>query len=188
MEITLRDNLYGFETREPDQRRADPEERKSYNIKQLWQRNHEIINLSVRGFKHSDIAKILNIDPVTVSQTVNSDLGKHKISELRRSRDEEAKVVCEKIRVLTDKALETYHEIFDSDHATLKDKKAVADTVILELSGLRVPTKIQSHSLSAHLTAAELEEFKQRGIAAARESGKIVNVTPKEDPKDVSNT
>ena len=180
--ITLRDNLYGFETREPDLRRTNPEDRKVYNIKQLWQRNHEIINLAVRGFKNTEIASILNITPECVSSTINSDLGKHKISELRQARDEEAKVVSEKIRVLTDKALAVYHEIFDSDHSTTKDKKDVADTVLLELSGLRAPTKIQTHSLHTTLSKEELEEFKQRGIQAARDSGKIIDVATLSDP------
>lgn len=180
-EIKLRENLYGFEYREVDSRRAEPQERKSYNIKQLWQRNHEIINLAVRGFKNTDIASILNITPESVSVTLNSDLGKHKLSEMRLARDEETKVVSEKIRVLTDKALATYHEIFDSDHATIKDKKDVADTVLLELSGLRAPTKIQTHSVHTTLSAEELEEFKARGLAAARESGVIVTVPGEEN-------
>lgn len=183
LEIKLRENLYGFEYRDIDHRRVEPEERKTYNIKQLWQRNHEIINLAVRGFKNTEIASILNITPETVSMTLNSDLGKHKLSELRQARDEEAKVVAEKIRVLTDKALATYHEIFDSDHATMKDKKAVADTVLLELSGLRAPTRIQTHSVHTTLTAEEIAEFKARGMAAARESGVIVDVMPVDDKK-----
>jgi len=54
----------------------------------------------------------------------------------------------------------------------------VADTVLLELSGLRAPTRIQSHSVHTVLSAEELEEFKKRGIAAARESGLVIDVPP----------
>ena len=180
--MATRNGLYGFEFRERDLRRKSKEERKTYDVKSLWQLNHEIVNLAARGFKSTQIAEILHIHPQTVSNTLNSELGQKKLSEIRLERDEEAKKVSEKIRILTNKAIEVYHEIFDdeSGECTLRDKKAVADTVLLELSGLRAPTKIQSHSVSTTLTLDELEEFKRRGIQAAKESGLVVDVTPKE--------
>ena len=180
--MATRNGLYGFEFRERDLRRKSKEERKTYDVKSLWQLNHEIVNLAARGFKSTQIAEILHIHPQTVSNTLNSELGQKKLSEIRLERDEEAKKVSEKIRILTNKAIEVYHEIFDdeSGECTLRDKKAVADTVLLELSGLRAPTKIQSHSVSTTLTLDELEEFKRRGIQAAKESGLIVEVVPKQ--------
>lgn len=173
--VETRDGLYGFEFLKPDERRVPTEERKTYDIQSLWQRNHEIVNLAARGFKQIEIAEILSIHPQTVSNTLNSELGKRKLSEVRLERDEDAKKVSEKIRVLTNKALDVYHQIFDdeSGECSLKDKKSAADTVALELSGLRAPTRIQSHSVSTVLTKDELEAFKKRGIEAARESGMI---------------
>lgn len=187
--IQRRNNLYGFEFIEPDKRRK--EHRKSYEIKQLWQRSHEILNLAARGFKNVDIARILNITPKCVTETLNSRLGQLKLSDLRQSRDEETRRVQEKIRVLTDKALETYHQIFEdeSGEATLKDRKSVADTVLLELSGLRVPTKVQSHSVHTTLSKEELEEFKKRGIQAAREAGLAISEQgPGEEGESISET
>lgn len=174
--------LYGFETREPDLRRSEGDERKVYDIKRLWQRHHEIVNLDARGFKQTEIAEILNISPGTVSHTLNSQLGRKKSSEVRYSRDEEVKKVSEKIRVLTNKALKVYHEVFDdeSGECGLKDKMKAADVVLLELSGLRAPTRIQAHHVTTTLTSDELEEFKRRGIAAAREAGMLVEVEAKQ--------
>lgn len=168
--VQSRKGLYGLEFREPDLRRSG--ERKTYDIKQLWQRNHEIVNLAARGFKQVDIAEILGITPATVSNTLNSELGEKKLSDIRLGRDKEAKKVTEKIRVLTNKALQTYHEIFDdeSGECNLRDKKAVADTVVLELSGLRAPTKIHSVNATYQLTKEELEGFKQRGMKAVKEA------------------
>ena len=115
--VQTRKGLYGFEYRDVDKRRVpEGEERKNYDVKQLWQRNHEIVNLGARGFKNVEIAEILGITPVTVSNTLNGKLGELKLSELRQARDNEAKKVCEKIRVLTNKALQTYHDIFDDEH------------------------------------------------------------------------
>lgn len=176
--IQSRNGLYGFEFRDVDKRRANEGERKTYEIKQLWQRSHEIINLAAQGWKNVDIAEILGITPACVSQTLNSELGQIKLSEIRSERDAEAKKTSEKIRVLTAKALQVYHEIFDNEtgEASLKDRKDAADTVVLELSGLRTPTKIQSQHISTVLTREELEEFKSRGRKAAREMGLIVDV------------
>lgn len=178
--LALRQSLYGFEMREPDRRRSNREG--CWDIKQLWQRNHEIVNLAARGFKHVQIAEILGITPATVSNTLNSELGMRKLSEIRKFRDDEAKVVSEKIRVLTNKALQVYHEIFDDDsgEVSLKDKKAAADTVVLELSGLRAPTRIQSQSqsMSYTLSREDLEEFKKRGLNAMKEAGHTIDVDP----------
>jgi len=190
-DVQTRNGLYGFEFRDMDLRRVpEGEEKKTYNIKQLWQRSHEIINLAAQGYKNTDIAEILGITPATVSLTLNSELGQKKLSDIRFGRDEEAKKTSEKIRILTAKAIQTYHEIFDNENgeATLKDRKDVADTVLLELSGLRAPTKIQTSSVSTVLTADEIEAFKNRGLKAAKEAGldNVVDVTP--EAKDGSIT
>ena len=191
-DVQTRNGLYGFDFRDVDLRRvAEGQEKKTYNIKALWQRSHEIINLAARGFKQVQIADILNIHEQTVSNTLNSELGQKKLAELRGARDEEAKITIEKIRVLADKALQTYNEIFDNEdgQATLKDRKDVADTVLLELSGLRAPTKIHTSSVSTVLTAEEIENFKNRGLKAAKEIGlDIIDVTPKEDNETESKT
>jgi predicted transcriptional regulator len=187
-ETLVRNSLYGFEFLEKDERRVDKEERKTPEIKQMWQRSHEIVNLAARGFKNVEIAEILNISPQTVSNTLNSELGERKLSEIRLERDAETKKIHEKVRVLTNKALQVYHEIFDdaSGECGLKDKAKVADTVLLELSGLRAPTRLQGHMVHTVLTPEELDTFKQRGIAAAREAGKIVDIEPEPEP-EISN-
>ncbi len=181
--VQTRNGLYGFDFRDVDLRRTPEDEpRKRYEIKALWQRSHEIINLAARGFKQTDIAEVLNVSETCVSMTLNSELGQKKLAEIRDVRDEDAKKTSEKIRVLTNKAIETYHEIFDNEdgQATLRDRKDVADTVLLELSGLRAPTRIQSSNLNMILSAQEIEEFKSRGLKAAKEIGfeDVIDITP----------
>ncbi len=164
--VQTRNGLYGFEFRDVDKRRTG--ERKTYDIKQLWQRNHEIVNLAARGFKNIEIAEILGITPATVSNTLNGELGQRKLSEIRLERDNEAKKVSEKIRVLTDKALKTYHEIFDNESGelTLKERGVFAEGFLKEMSGLRAPVKVQTQSLSVTLSKEDIEAFKARGRRA----------------------
>lgn len=170
-------SLYGFATRD-DLRRVNPSERKTYEAKQMWQRHHEIVNLSALGYKNVEIAQIVHCDPQTVSNVLNSTMPKEKLAELREIRDGETKKRLEQVRILTDKAIDVYHDIFDNDNGEvgLKEKKEVADTVLLELSGLRVPTKVAATSVGVVLTADELREFKERGIAAAREAGLVIDI------------
>lgn len=184
--IETRKSLYGFDFIKPDGRRV--EKRKTYEIKELWQRNHEIVNLAVRGYKGVEIAEILNIHPQTVSNTLNCELGERKLSDMRLERDEETKKISEKIRILTKRALDVYHQIFDdeSGECNLKDKKAVADTVMLELSGHRAPTKIHSSSVHATLTRDELESLKERGLKAVNDSGIVIEVEHK--PEETSDS
>lgn len=179
-DIDRRSSLYGFEMREVDQRRSP--DRRTYDIKQLWQRNHEIVNLSARGFKNTEIAEILNITPQCVSNTLNSELGEMKLSEIRKERDEEAKRVSERIRILTNKALDTYHNIFEdeSGEVNLKDKGHFAESFLKDMSGLRAPTRIQTQSVNMNLTKDEIEEFKRRGMAAAQESGIVIDAEVEE--------
>lgn len=180
-EVERRRGLYGFEMLEPDERRVDDvNKRKTYDSKQMWQRHHEVVNLSLRGLKNVEIAEVLRIHPQTVTNILNGTLGMKKMSELRKMEDGEAQVVADKIKTLTERALSVYHDILDDDVGDPDLKKKTADTVVLELSGLRVPTKVQSQHVSTVLTKDELEEFKERGIKAARASGLIVDVEPAE--------
>lgn len=185
-EVTIgrRKGLYGFEylVDNPDLRRKPKSNH--YNIKQLWQRNHEIINLAVRGFNQVTIADILGVSTQCVSDTLNSDLGKHKLAELRRTSVEEARIVQEKIRVLTNKALQVYNEIFDdeSGECNLSDKKKVADTIVLELSGLRAPTKVHSTHASYTLSKEDIDAMKIRALDEAEKAGIVIDI---ERPKEI---
>lgn len=168
-----RNSLYGFEIRTADKRRTKG--RNSYEIKQLWQRSHEIIALALQGMKQKEIARILNIHPLTVSSTLNSELGEKKLSGMRKERDEDIIKVSEEVARLSKKAVRMYDEIFDSDTISYNLKKATSDTVLMDLGGHRAPTKIDSRSLHLIASAEEIEEFKQRGIEAARKAGLIVD-------------
>ena len=165
--------------REPDQRRSAREG--SFHIKQLWQRSHEIIGLALQGHNQKVIAEILNVSEVTVGNTLNSDLGMEKLSNMRKKRDENIVDVQKEVAKLTEKALKVYDEIFDSETASLNLKKAAADTVSMDLAGHRAPTKIDTRSLHLTATAVEIEEFKVRGIAAAREAGMLVVIPGESD-------
>lgn len=170
-----RHSLYGFEVRDFDNRRSETGERQ-VNIKQLWQRSHEIIVLALQGYKQTEIAEILNIHPQTVSNTLNSELGMKKLSELREDRDKGVVDVSKRVAELSKIALDMYEEIFNCPDVDYKLKKETADTVLMDIGGHRAPTKIDTRSVHTTATMAQIEEFKQRGLQAARESGLLITV------------
>ena len=177
-------SLYGFETRAGDDRTKNGTSKGFYDIKKLWQRSHEIIGLALQGHSNKVIAELLGLSISTISNTLNSELGKGKLSEMRKERDEDTIKVSEEITKLSEKALKVYNDIFDNDTVSHNLKKTTADTVLMDLGGHRSPTKIDSRSVHLTATMEEIESFKQRGIAAAKESGMLIELTPK--AKDIS--
>lgn len=167
-------SLYGFEMRSFDNRRALPGERKTYDIKQLWQRNHEILRMALIGMKSTEISKVLNISPVTVSSTINSDLGRKKLSLLREKRDKDIIDVAAEVTKMLPKALETYEKILDGEEIS-KIRKETADTLVMDIGGYRAPAKVQSESAHLYLNIDDIEELKKRGIAAAKASGMMID-------------
>ena len=164
--------------KEDDRRFNEVDEPRSHEIKKLWQLHHEIINLHVLGVRHGTIAAILGVTPQTVSNCVNSQVSQEKIQELREIRDGQTKDRLIQIKLLTDQALKTYFELFNDPNCTIDQRIKVADTVALELSGLRVPTKIAS--VGVVLTGEELADIKKRGFEAMKANGTIVDIKSEE--------
>ena len=169
------ESLYGFKFRIPDKRRVKTGT-KSWDIQQLWQRSHEILNLAVLGYKNTEIANILGVHSQTVSNTINSSLGKTEIANKREARDEKFDELYDEVLELTAKAMKVYEEIITSPVIDMKLRKETADTLTLDLAGMRAPTRIDSRNVSTNASMDEIEKFKQRGKDAAKASGKIVDV------------
>ena len=167
------ETLYGFETRDVDKRRALPGESKTYDIKQLWQRNHEILRMALIGMKAPQIADILMIHPQTVSNTINSELGRKKLSVMRSDRDEGIIDAAKEAAKMHPQCMKVYNDILNG---VCKSKlmKDTADTLVMDIGGHRAALKTESAAL--HLTLSDIEDFKKRGLAAARASGMVVEV------------
>jgi len=174
METINTKGLYGFDMTSPDKRRRD--EPRKFDIKMLWQRNHEILGMFLSGMPMNDIATKLNITPASVSNTVNSQLGEQKLAEMRKERDSEYIDVGKKVAELAEKALSVYEDILNNDTVSYNLKKATADTLLMDLGGHRAPIKIDSRSVSLSASMEELEEFKRLGHAAAKEAGFLIDI------------
>ena len=117
-EIDREETLYGFPVRKEDGRRSSG--KRVYDIQRLWSRHKEILNLDSLGYKGSEIAKILNIDPQTVSNTLNSTLGEGVQLAIREDRDKEYQEMRKAVMELTWKSLQVYEDILDSEVESAK--------------------------------------------------------------------
>ena len=168
-------SLYG--QREPDRRRTT-NGRKSYDIKKLWERNHEICNLAILGTDQEVIAETLGVSAATVSNTLNSTLGQEKIALMRGARDADTWDAAKKIQEVAKKAL-TFLELAMDDQVVdlegqplqvaVSTKVNIAKHVLNDLSGLKAPTKVEGKFAHAHLTSEDIENLKKSGRKSAEE-------------------
>lgn len=187
MQTTTTDSLYGFEMRTVDHRTVPREDRNLHNIKRLWQRSHEILRLALFIPTYKEIAEILGVSEATVSNTLNSDLGRKKLSEMRLERDKNTFDFVNEVKKLLPKAVNTYERILDGDETVTKMMKETADTLSMDLGGHRAPTKVQSETAHLHLTPKDIDDFKKRGKAAAKAAGLIIDAEVVDETGELGN-
>jgi len=159
----------GYFTGEVDRRRVKSEDRKSYQIKNLWEHSHRILRLAAMGLDGETIAAMVGVGTATVSNTINSRLGQRKLLMLRDAADAETIDIMTEVKKLAPKALKVLEELLDAEKDEIKFK-AAAD--VLDRGGYGA--KIDIRHLHAHLTAQDIDEIKQRGKQLALEQAQLV--------------
>lgn len=145
--------------------------RGQYELRKLRGRHHLILQLAARGYKNVDIAKALSITEVTVSYTLNSELGKQKLAALMDKGDLSAVDVILEFQELAPIAVGVLEEILLNDTAKDSDRLSAADKI---LNGAGVAKK---HSLDInihHVTDDEIKEAKLRARKNASLAGFII--------------
>jgi transcriptional regulator len=159
-----------------DQRRVAPGEKKTYQVKQLWDRQNEILRLSVLGMKQTEIAERLGVTPQTISNTLGSELVQEKMAIMVAERDAATVDLSRQIKELAPKALEIIKDaLADNGKLGTKDQVKVAQDV-LDRAGYSPVQMVMSANMNIHLTGDDLAEIKRR----ARLAGTCKDVTPQE--------
>lgn len=146
-----------------------------YDIKQLQQRHHEVLNKHLLGRKNTEIASEMGLSEVAVSGIINSELGRAKLADMRRERDGEAFDVMRELKDLAEDAVEVYKHILREDDAPLGLKKKTADTV-LELQGYGAKHTLEVKGSVAHVlrSSEEIRSAITRGLQLAKASGLVI--------------
>ena len=134
---------------------------KKYQIKEIWASQHEILRLAILGWKGSEIAAKLNCTEATVSNCVNSEIGRRQLQIMQGARDGETLDIMKEIRDLAPKALKVIEQTMDDPIAGPKTRLSAA-VDLLDRGGFAAPKVIQGQFVTAHLTVEDITELKNR--------------------------
>jgi len=168
--------------REEDQRRSvKGDERKTFEVSEMWEMHHEIVRLLVLGMSNVDICKILGVSQPMVSYTRNSKVVKDKLAIMRAARDADTIDIAKDIQAKAPKALALLYDIIE-DHGETYGMPLAAKTAEswLDRAGHAPIKSVQFAGMVAHLTAEEITSLKKSARDEAEAANLIVDVTPEE--------
>lgn len=138
----------------------------AYNIKKLRDRNMQVLRLTATGMKQKDVAEIVGVSPITVSNTINSDLGQAYLERLREEIDATAIQVARDMVRLGQKAVDHYRRVLDMEEGKTSDRNYVATQVVSFINRQAVGST--EGSSRREFSQSEIEAIKAR-VAQRRE-------------------
>jgi len=163
--------------RDPDARKTD--DRKTFEVNELWELHHEIVRRLVLGQKSTEIARALNVSKAMVSYTKNSKVVQKQLDLMRGARDAETIDVAIRIRDICPGALDLLEDIID-ERGELGGVNLAARTAesMLDRGGYAAPKRVEA--LVAHFTSEEIEELKKQALESGRDSGMVIEAEAEE--------
>lgn len=154
--------------------------RRKYDIKNIWERQGEMIRRTALGLSNKEVADEIGCSAQTVSNVRNSPLGRAKLAELTARLDEETLDIQKRIQQFAPQALEVLENIIEGryEEASLNLRAKVASD---HLARAGHGTIQKSSSISTVLTADEISRIKARSSRAQAEMFGEKNVTPSEN-------
>jgi hypothetical protein len=143
-----------------------PTGNRQYNIKHIWDTHHEIMRLLAMGLKRPDIARMLGVSTVTVTNVQNSPICADHLQGLRDKRDDSAVEMTAAIKELAPLAVAKLEEVMQCG---LPNIELSAAKDILDRAGYTPITRVRTENYNLHFTAEEIAGIKQR----AKETGLI---------------
>lgn len=154
-----------------DRRRVSCGTRKA-DLKSLWQKNHEILNLALLGQSAETIANVVGVTKATVSNTLNSSLGKEKLMVMRGARDKEIIDIAHEVALRVPRCLEVVDDILETANSNIKMR--AVEFVMLDLGGYAAPKKIEGRFTHGVFTPEDLMSMRKRSLLAASEAGILI--------------
>ena len=163
---------YFVAPREPDGRKV--EDRKTFEVNELWELHHEIVRRLTLGQKSVEIARSLNVSKAMVSYTKNSKVVKKQLDLMRGARDAETLDIAIRIRENAPEALALLEDIIE-DHGDTHGIALAARTAesMLDRGGYAAPKKLEG--VVAHFTGEEITKLKQEALDASQDSGLVID-------------
>jgi hypothetical protein len=135
---------------------------KNYDVKRLWGQQKEILRLVASGlYTNKVVAEMLGITPQTVSNIINSELGKQTLAMLEGAADSDTVDLMVRIRALSPIALGLQEEMLLEEGTPQRLKNDIANKV-LDRAGYAPVTKSMNLNLNAGLNKDEIDAIKKR--------------------------
>lgn len=148
-------------------------ERRSYNIKTLWQQHDLMLRMIALGRQNVEIAEALGCSAQQVSNVRNSPVAKLKLADLRQQLDEEAIDIGARIQEFAPTALAVLEDVIAGRTEATIAIRAKYASAHLGRAGYGEVKKVAS--INTHLSRDDIEAIKQRSVAAAQEAGLIAS-------------
>jgi hypothetical protein len=147
---------------------------KTYDIRRMWEQHHEIIRQVVLGRTNVAIAADMDLTPQTISNVRNNPVAQQVIATHMVKRDESVADIVRQMEAFSPVAEKLLEDIISGKmDASLSLRAKYADKH-LGRTGYGEVRKIQS--LHGTLTKDDIDDLKDKALAAAREAGMVVDV------------
>lgn len=155
-------------TTQEDRRKIDGP--RQYQPKQISERHRNILRLYALGYAIKEIAERLSCTPATVSNVVNSNLGRLHTEILRKGIDEAAMEAAKRVRALAPAALSVIEEILEDETVPSAVRLRAAQDA-LDRAGFGAVKKMDVHTTSLSLTPDDLAAIKAQAMSRAAQNG-----------------
>lgn len=132
---------------------------RAYAPQKMNDLHQEILRRLLTGQSASDVARDLNISPVTVGYVRHSPLGKQKLDMMHASADVEAIDIQKRIAELAPVALETLSNIMTDPNAGATNRRQVA-VDLLDRAGFSALKRVSVER--GAMSREDIEEIKER--------------------------
>ena len=113
----------------------------SYQLKNLNQRNRDVILLHVMGFRNNQIAEKLGYSVPTVSSIIHTEIAQAMIKELRSQQEGYAVDIWERLDEEAEASLEVLLALRDNTEVDSSLRAGISND-LLDRAGFKPPTKI----------------------------------------------
>lgn len=150
-------------------------------VKQLWDRQNQILQLVSRGFSNVEIANAVGVTPQNVSDIKNSELGRNKLEILRALNGVDQASIQQRLNETTPFAIGLMEDIIlgvrDGAGASLAMRAKYADKHLERVGMGAIKKQITA---TGSLTRDRIERIKERALEERERMESAIDVTPQE--------
>ena len=156
---------YSDPNRPTDKRRLPPTTKKSWEVGEIHQMHHEVIQRIFLGMRNVEIAQELGVSEQIISQIKNSQVVRERLDIMRGAAQADTVDLGKEIMELAPRALDLVREAIDGEAGDLgvKEQLKCAERLLdrAGFAGTKTVVGIHAHQHN-HFTPDDIEDIKRR--------------------------